>query len=477
MKTVNGNRVTKYKKPDNKNVKQLDKKWLEKLGEEFSENPKLIMARNTVTTVGPDYACIDPERIREITHIFLNTVKKKDVRATNQGQSGRCWMFAGLNAFRHHLINAMNLDNFEFSAVYPFFYDKLERCNTFLEYFVNNHQAIKNIDDNRLAVYYIELFMSDGGWWNTFTNLVKKYGVVPKDAMQETASSFYSEEMDTIILDILVSTINFFSKIKNEEERRKEKELAMKRIYNCLVMFLGNPPKTFTWFFSDEDGVSKSITNITPQKFTELFFTNEQSLDDFVVLTHFDQNAKYPINQMYEIHDTKNVYEGKNLVMLNLPIEDLKNYTIKSLERKIPVHFGADVRRGFSYEHMALDEKLFNKSLLFGENREMTKGEKLNLRNIGGVHAMLFTGFNISESGKVLNFQVENSWGYIDNQIPGADGFYCATVDWFERNVTEVVIHKALLSPRVRKYLDRKPIMIDPWGNVAPASKCTCCKR
>ncbi|WP_330848457.1 C1 family peptidase, partial [Streptococcus suis] len=52
---------------------------------------------------------------------------------SNQKASGRCWMFAALNTFRHKLISDFKLENFELSQAHTFFWDKYEKSNWFLE--------------------------------------------------------------------------------------------------------------------------------------------------------------------------------------------------------------------------------------------------------------------------------------------------------------------------------------------------------
>ena len=42
-------------------------------------------------------------------------------------------MFASLNTLRYELMHKWNLDDFEFSESYLFFYDKLEKSNFYLE--------------------------------------------------------------------------------------------------------------------------------------------------------------------------------------------------------------------------------------------------------------------------------------------------------------------------------------------------------
>lgn len=41
-------------------------------------------------------------------------------KVANQMQSGRCWMFAALNTFRHKMLNQFHLKEFELSQNYTF---------------------------------------------------------------------------------------------------------------------------------------------------------------------------------------------------------------------------------------------------------------------------------------------------------------------------------------------------------------------
>ena len=99
----------------------IDEDFLSECEEKFAADPSNVIARNAIVSVGSAWATTNSNRVNEISHVFLNTVKKKNLKATNQEHSGRCWMFAGLNTFRHMMISALNLENFEFSEVYLFF--------------------------------------------------------------------------------------------------------------------------------------------------------------------------------------------------------------------------------------------------------------------------------------------------------------------------------------------------------------------
>ena len=96
---------------------------------------------------------------------------------TNQKGSGRCWLFAALNAIRIPFMKENNIDDFEFSQAHLFFWDKVERCN----YFLNTVVEIANRSpseraDGRLMSFLLESPSSDGGQWDMFVNLVQKHG-------------------------------------------------------------------------------------------------------------------------------------------------------------------------------------------------------------------------------------------------------------------------------------------------------------
>lgn len=61
-------------------------------------------------------------------------VESEGKPVTNQRKSGRCWLFAALNCIRVPFVEKFNLDEFEFSQGYLFYWDKIERCH----YFLNN---------------------------------------------------------------------------------------------------------------------------------------------------------------------------------------------------------------------------------------------------------------------------------------------------------------------------------------------------
>ena len=84
---------------------------------------------------------------------------------------------------------------------------------------------------------------------------------------------------------------------------------------------------------------------------------------------------------------------------------------------------------------------------------------------------MSLVGVNFGTDKKPESWQVENSWGYLDNETPGEDGFLYMSNTWFEKNVMQIVVHKNYLNRSVIKLLKQKVNLLDPWDCSAPATK------
>ena len=146
--------------------------------------------------------------ISELTYTRKNDMKFDDYfkykvkvhGITNQHSSGRCWMFASLNVLRPVIMEKLNLDKFEFSTNYLFFWVQFEKANLFLEAIIRT-KDLK--DDDRTIDWLYGNAIGDGGVWNLLVDLVKKYGVVPKEVMPETNSSDNSSQMSRLIREKL----------------------------------------------------------------------------------------------------------------------------------------------------------------------------------------------------------------------------------------------------------------------------------
>ncbi|KKF90421.1 aminopeptidase C, partial [Lactococcus garvieae] len=110
--------------------------FTQKLYDNFAENPKFRAVENAATKNGLLNALeVRSSHANNIPEFSIDLTKDK---VTNQKQSGRCWMFAALNTFRHKMIGQFKLENFELSQAYTFFWDKYEKSNWFMEQIINH---------------------------------------------------------------------------------------------------------------------------------------------------------------------------------------------------------------------------------------------------------------------------------------------------------------------------------------------------
>jgi len=433
----------------NKQLKQLQKK--------FDQNPQNVIIRNALTVVGLMGACTDMEKANKVDHIFSHSIKAEHTRCTDQEQSGRCWMFSGANSLRHFVIKALNLKNFEFSATYLFFYDKFERANYFLNESLD-HLATPLNDQYWSA--RLKDPQEDGGHFYFFVNLVNKYGLVPHGVMPETYHSSMSIELNHSLNKILRAGYWYFRQNKNNMEKIKaKKEEIMEQVYSLLVKYLGAPPKTFSWSYqaSTEDGtVPGRIENCSPMMFKQIG-TLGLDMNDFICLGNFPTKT---YNKLY-LRQSNNVTGAPPGLFLNLPMRDVKKYTLQSILSGISTWFSADVRQGHHQYKFSFDDTLVNTDLIFGETMKLNKADRLAYGESSACHAMNLVGVNIDAEGLPTRWQVENSWGYLDPETVGFDGFYSMSDQWFEDHVFEVVVHKQFLSKKALKLLSSTPIVLD----------------
>lgn len=97
---------------------------MDEFRDKFYQNERNVQAQNVCVRSDPLESCISRKLLEHTNHIFQHKVAEiKPV--TNQKSSGRCWLFAALNVIRIPFAKQHNIDEFEFSQSYLFFWDKV----------------------------------------------------------------------------------------------------------------------------------------------------------------------------------------------------------------------------------------------------------------------------------------------------------------------------------------------------------------
>ena len=428
------------------------------VNEEFLADRASVVAKNAVCAQGVRAVAKVPEIAARNTPVF--DVEVKQGERTDQKRSGRCWMFAALNTFRVRTMRKFNLSNFEFSQAYPLYWDKLEKANWFLE---NVIDTLDEPTDGRVMAFLLADPVSDGGQWDMFAALVKKYGVVPKDAMPETSCSSNTGDLDGYLTRYLRSCAcqmrRYHAEGSSIDDLRDRKKQMMGNVQTMLNICLGQPPAAFDVRLRDKD--DKLVLSGT---YTPLEFFDEAvgiDIDDYVSVISAPTSDK-PFMRTYTVSRLGNVVEAGGVRYLNLPPADLKAAAIAQLRDGEPVWFGCDVDQSYVRADGMMDldaldiDGLFGFDVMagFGKAARLDYGESLM------THAMVLEGVNFDAAGNSTLWKVENSWG----KDRARDGFDSLTDAWFDEYVYQVVVNKKYLTDDQREAFDTmEPIVLEPW--------------
>ncbi len=434
---------------------------LEDLGavrEQFVEERANVIAKNAVTAQGIREVARVPEAVAANTGTF--DVEVRQGKRCDQKRSGRCWMFASLNTMRTRIIDRYNLKTLELSQAYPLFFDKVEKSNWFLE------NVLDTLDEplsGRLMAHLLADPISDGGQWDMFRALVRKYGVVPKEAMPETACSSNTRDMDAYLTRYLRGAAKRLREsheagVGTDDLRAMKKEM-MGEVTSLLITCLGEPPVQFDVRLRDKDDELVLSGTYTPQEFFDKVVS--MPVDDYVSVISAP-TADKPFGHTYTVDRLGNVVEAGGVRYLNLPVERLKELAVAQLQDGLPVWFGCDVAQSFIRDEGIMDTASLDVDGLFGFPVEgcLDRAERLDYGESLMTHAMVLEGVNLDAAGKPTLWKVENSWG--DKRAK--DGYDSITDAWFDQYVYQVVVDKRFLSDSERKtYETEEPTVLAPW--------------
>jgi len=396
------------------------------------------------------------ETISETPYLFNHEIDN-DFKITDQKSSGRCWLFATLNLIRFIATSAwtnlMDTKELEFSQSYLFFWDKFERYNMNLNYYLD---IIKKEDD--IKCHYINNIckdpLGDGGQWDMAKELVMKYGVVPKYIYPDSYHARNSATMNKILTEMLKQDWLILQNYNDNETREEYISQAMEKVFNVLVRFLGRPPTKFNFEFKYKNKVV-TWENLTPMKLLE---KTGFKPDNWVSIVH-DPRKENNVGKYYQIEYLGNI-KKQQVGWLNLPIERLKELAQRSLLNNKPVWFGCDVGSHRDKDTGVQELDVIDYKRTLDINITMNKENRLKLYHSVPSHAMLITGYHKLETdSEVKRWKVENSWG----STSGTNGFLVMTSKWFDEYVFQIVVEKELLNEDEIKEINKVHKVLPPW--------------
>lgn len=450
---------------------ELTPEFLKSLREGYVMGREDRALHNAVTNNAIDALALNRDAVRGEDGHFSHRIKREGV--TDQKQSGRCWMFAGLNTLRPQVMREHKMESFEFSTAYLQFWDKMEKSNLYLESVIELRDADYMDREWELVNKHSP---EEGGWWNFLTALVGKYGVVPLAAMPETKSSSETRTLNEILGRFLrrgaANILELHADGADLDALRAEKAVAMKEVYRFLTINLGEPPAEFEWRYRIRNGARKSaefeaeelhkveddclsaLETHTPQSFYTKYVGTP--LGDYICLYNDPHNE---IGKHYRFDRARNMVGEECMDFVNVESETMKEVAKASLFANEPLWFAVDMGFDQSTEHGLMAPDLFDYGSLFGIDLTLTKAQRTRFHAGASSHAMALIGVDLAADGTPRKWLVENSWG----EAKGKKGLWTLRDDWFAQHVYTVIAHKRHVPADVLARFQEEVVLLPAW--------------
>ncbi|GAA5840676.1 hypothetical protein JCM9279_007399 [Rhodotorula babjevae] len=453
-------------------------------GDAFASSPKHRLASTVLSKANLTETLVRRDAQIHAKQVYNVKLSTEGNPVTNQKSSGRCWLFASTNYLRIILARKLDLDEFQLSQSYLFFYDSLSKANFFLESMLD--LAETPVDD-RTIQYLMTEPENDGGQWDMIVNLFETFGLVPQACFPESFNSSNTGKLDTLLTTKLreyalelrsihsaaMATLGELADTKSHAERaalatqsaRKRKEEQMQEVYRILAIALGQPPKPsdqITWeYYSKKDKKSHRV-DCTPKEFYHDHVAVRLA-DAFSLVN----DPRHEYETALTVSRLGNVWGGRPVRYVNVDVDVLKQTAIKLLKADIPTWFGCDVGKCSSSTLGIMDTRLYDLDEGFGVSLGMTKAQRLETGDSAMTHAMLLTGVHLDEAGKPVRWRVENSWG-----AEACDkGYMMMSDEWFSEYVYQVVADRKFISKKLVDVFDKADATVlppwDPMGTLA----------
>jgi bleomycin hydrolase len=358
------------------------------------------------------------------------------------------------NAVTHNDVNSPALNravmrdhgmaDFEFSAAYLQFWDKLEKANLFLEEIIELRDA-DYLDRDWEKVN--KHAMQDSGWWNYVVGLVGKYGVVPATAMPETHACCHTQILNQILGRLLraraVRLLAQYADGTGVEDLRTGKIEALSEVYRLLVIHLGELPTAFEWRYRRVKLGGKDAQDSAADM-------KKPAEDDLTPLEHHTPQS---FSRKY------NIVGNECMHFVNIDTAPMKTIAAAAILANGPVWCAVNMNIDQCGQHGLMEHQLFDYETLFGIDLTLSKADSTRFHAGASCHAMAIIGVDLAADGRPRKWLVENSHG---DEV-GNKGQWTLHDKWFDEHVYTIIVHQRHVPTAILQRFEEEPTVLPVW--------------
>ncbi|XP_020806733.1 bleomycin hydrolase [Drosophila serrata] len=431
----------------------------------FYNSPHNCLAQNVCSSHDPMQMALNAPVVQN----SLGSGVKSWHMATGPGKAttgGPGWICTGLDMLRLAMDKQIPLPvDFEFSASHLVFYHKLERCNYFL---INVCKLLESGEalEGRLFQHLLKNAVPDGGNFDMFRNLVKKYGIMPRSCYLHNTSSI--AQVNKILRSKLREyACRLHQQFTLEGDSKSLPEIIkgmLPNLYNVLVICLGEPPVEFTWEFLDQKKRYQCLMNINSVNLYDVIVGPTFKLDSCVSLAH-DPRETSSYNTNYKVAHSSNMVGTKDHIYNNQPMDVIMKIIADALNGGSTVWLGCDLRHRFKAKPLALSLETYKLDMVFGLDvgKTLTKAERLMYKDSRQDSTLLLTGIGLDSTEQLVQFSTITA-SAVGKDAIAKNKIFTIDADWLREYAFEIVVNKKFVPKDVLDAAKLSDVMpLPPW--------------